>query len=83
MIQELDSAIEAATPAQRAEKRKSEDGVNKSSAPKKIVLNRNPSVSSETQNGGGVADTVDKEKPITTSEKKVIKLSELSVKEVR
>lgn len=82
MIQELDSAIEAATPTQRAEKRKTDDTADKGSAPKKIVLNRNPSVSSETQNGGAVTEVVEKEKADESTEKKVVKLSELSVKEV-
>lgn len=82
MIQELDSAIEAAIPAQRVEKRKLNETANKSSAPKKIVLNRNPSVSSDTQNGGATAEAMEKEKNNDIAEKKVIKLSELSVKEV-
>lgn len=81
MIQELDSAIEAATPPQRVEKRKLNDTASKNSAPKKIVLNRNPSVSSDTQNGGGAPEAMEKEKN-ESAEKKVIKLSELSVKEV-
>lgn len=82
MIQELDSAIEAAIPTQRGDKRKSDETAVKGSAPKKIVLNRNPSVSSETQNGGATTTAVEKEKNDGNQEKKVIKLSELSVKEV-
>lgn len=82
MIQELDSAIEAATPAQTGSKRKSDDNSNRNSAPKKIVLNRNPSVSSENQNGGVALDAVEKDKSDENPDKKIIKLSELSVKEV-
>lgn len=79
----MDSAIEAAIPAQTTEKRKLDDTTaNKTSAPKRIVLNRNPSVSSETQNGGTVTATAIQEKSDGNAEKKIIKLSELSVKEV-
>lgn len=84
MIQELDSAIEATAAADKGEKRKMEDGgAGKSSAPKKIVLNRNPSVSSDIQNGSGTTEAVGDKKSTGNSEKKIIKLSELSVKEVR
>lgn len=81
MIQELDSALEATAQTEKREKRKADDTDAKSSAPKKIVLNRNPSVSSETQNGNTAIETATQDNSNGTAEKKVIKLSELSAKE--
>lgn len=67
--------------SQKSQKRKSEDNSNENkSVPKKIVLNRNASVTSETSQNGSVDISLEKKSPDT--EKKVIKLSELSVKEV-
>lgn len=82
VIQELDSAIEATSQKEKGEKRKIEVATVKSSAPKKVVLNRNPSVSSDTQNGNATAEIVEERKDDENPEKKIIKLSELSVKEV-
>lgn len=82
MIQELDSVIEATSPSVKGEKRKLESSEIKASAPKKIVLNRNPSVSSDTQNGSAATDTAGESKNTESNEKKIVKLSELSVKEV-
>lgn len=82
VIQELDSAIEATSQNEKGEKRKLEVTAVKSNAPKKVVLNRNPSVSSDTQNGNATAEIVEERKDDENPEKKIIKLSELSVKEV-
>lgn len=79
VIQELDSAIEATSP-EKTQKRKVEESSNKTGPAKKIILNRNPSVSSETQNGSE-NEAASNEKSGEDSGKKVIKLSQLSVKE--
>lgn len=86
VIQELDSAFEVSPTGAgaRGQKRKSESSENKVEAPKKIVLNRNPSVSSDTNdtNQNGSTNNAPADKTDGTTDKKVIKLSELSVKEV-
>lgn len=84
VIQELDSAMEVASSVVHKRKAEDKDSIiehTKGSAPKKIVLNRTPSTSSENnQNGSLNSATVSKLD--TDSDKKVIKLSELSSKEV-
>lgn len=83
VIQELDSAFEVSPTAARAQKRKVESNLvntSKVDAPKKIVLNRNPSVSSDS-NQNGTKNTLEN-KTDDGTEKKIIKLSQLSMKEV-
>lgn len=91
-MHDLDSALEVTAPEKGLKRKLTKppenlNQDNESGPPKKIVLNRNSSVSSDTttqkQNGFEVEDGQDKGKPAEIAEKKVIKLSELSVKEVR
>lgn len=85
VMQELDSALDETSTASKRQKRKLETGLNadqnKTDAPKKIVLNRNPSTSSDTTQNGSANDATEN-KTDNNTDKKVIKLSELSVKEV-
>lgn len=84
VIQELDSAFEVSPTVARGQKRKIESNPlnkDKADAPKKIVLNRNPSVSSDT-NQNGSENNPSENKTDDTIDKKIVKLSELTVKEV-
>lgn len=79
MIEDLDSELQVTTPTEKSQKRKSDElgdsDQDKGGSAKKIVLNRNASISSDTSVNGSQEDKAE-------PEKKVIKLSELSVKEV-